>query len=142
MQLNNFGSILSFAEDLESKDEAFYSSTLGNSACSDLKALFEQNMTDAKKNIITIQRTRRENVTEMILEGIADFSSDSYEIELVSAAEMTRADVIAKAKQLEERAERYYLEAAEKIKALSEVARALKLIAKKRAAHKTRLTEL
>ncbi len=142
MQLNNFGSILTFAEELETKDEAFYSSALGNGECSDLKALLEQNISDAKKNIKTIQRTRRENVTEMILEGIPDFSSDPYETEAGNAADVTKADVIAAAVKLEERAEGFYLEAAEKIKALSEVARALKLIAKKRTAHKNKLAEL
>lgn len=142
MQLNNFGSILTFAEELESKDQAFYNSALENRECADLKPVFEQHITDAGKNIKNVQRTRRENVTEMILEGISDFSSEAYEIEHGSATEMTKADVVATAKKLEDRAERYYLEAAEKIKALSEVARAMKLIAKKRTTRKNKLAEL
>ncbi|MBW1867771.1 MAG: hypothetical protein JRF52_06310 [Deltaproteobacteria bacterium] len=50
--------------------------------------------------------------------------------------------VLEKAQNLEERAERYYCEAAEKMKALSEVARALKMLGKKHAAHLRELDAL
>ena len=135
MQLNNFGSILNFAADLEAKDEAFYQSALKNSECASYKPVFEQISSDCQKNLKTIQRTRRENVTEMILEGIADFASTAYEIEHGAAEDMKGKDVLKIARNLEKRAEQYYLDAAEKIKALSEVARALKQLAKKRSAH-------
>jgi rubrerythrin len=52
---------------------------------------------------------------------------------------MSTQDAIDTACRLEQRAERYYLEASEKIKALSEVSRALKLIAKKHTAHLKKL---
>ena len=60
--------------------------------------------------------------------------------------EMTRASraLLAAAATLERRALRYYTDAAEKIRALPEVARALKTLAKKRAkriAHIERITE-
>ncbi len=142
MQLNNFGSILSFAEELESKDEAFYNAALAKVDDSNLKSMLEQNIADAKKNIKNIQRTRRENVTEMILEGISDFSAEAYSVEAGDPSGMSQTELVDTAKKLEDRAERYYLDAAEKIKALSEVSRALKMIAKKRTAHKNKLAEL
>jgi rubrerythrin len=52
---------------------------------------------------------------------------------------MTVEDALATANRLEDRAVRYYSEAAAKIKALPEVARALKLLAKK---HNTHLQSL
>jgi rubrerythrin len=48
---------------------------------------------------------------------------------------MTAEDALATARRLEDRALRYYTEAAVKIKALPEVARALKLLGKKHNAH-------
>ena len=55
---------------------------------------------------------------------------------------MTADEALKTARRLEDRAVRYYTEAATKIKALPEVARALKLIGKKHAAHLARLEEL
>ncbi len=142
MPLENFGSILNFAEELESQDEAFYTTAASNPACTEYKNLFEQFAADAKKNITTIQRTRRENVTEMILESIKDFTRAPFCEECESAATMEASEVLNSAKRLEERAERYYTAAAVKIKALPEVSRALKALGKKHTAHLRKLAEL
>jgi len=114
MPLENFGSILNFAEQIESEDRAFYEILANNPACAEQKSVYEGFATDAQKNIKNIQRTRRENVTEMILEPVKDFV----------------------------RAPFYYTEAAEKIKAQPEVARALKTVGKKRKAHIDKLADL
>jgi rubrerythrin len=55
---------------------------------------------------------------------------------------MKAAEVLNTAQQLEKKAEQFYLDAAEKVKALSEVARELKLLAKKRTAHLNNLIGL
>jgi hypothetical protein len=104
--------------------------------------LFEQFAADAKKNIKNIQRTRRENVTEMILEPIKDFVRAPFCEECEGAATMNAPEVLDAAKTLENRSERYYTEAAVKIKALPEVARALKTVGKKHTAHMRKLAEL
>ena len=135
MPLENFGSILNFAEELESQDQEFYEAVAGNPACREHKQMFEQFAANAKKNVKTVQRTRRENVTEMILEPIKDFVRAPYCEVCEAAPGMTAEDALATARRLEDRALRYYTEAAVKIKALPEVARALKLLGKKRKAH-------
>jgi rubrerythrin len=142
MPLENFGSILNFAEEIEQQDEAFFAAAAGNPACAEQKALFEQFAADAAKNIKNIQRTRRENVTEMILEPIKDFVRAPFCEECEGAAMMNASEVLDAAKILEDRAERYYTEAAAKIKALPEVARALKIVGKKHTAHLQKLAEL
>ena len=131
MPLENFGSILNFAEELESQDQEFYKALADNPACSDHKQMLEQFAANAQKNVKTAQRTRRENVTEMILEPIKDFVRAPYCEVCQAAPDMTLEDALAAAKRLEDRAARYYTEAAAKMKALPEVARALKLIGKK-----------
>jgi rubrerythrin len=139
MPLQNFGSILNFAEELESQDQEFYLAAAGNPACSAYKSLFMELGTEAGRNVQTVQRIRRENVTEMILEPINDFTRSPFCEACEGAAVQTAAEVLATAKRLESRAERYYAEAAEKIKALTEVSRALKTLGKIR---KNRLAKL
>jgi rubrerythrin len=141
MPLENFGSILNFAEELERQDQAFYAALAGNPACLAYRQMFEQFAGAADKNMKNVQRTRRENVTEMILEPIKGFTRSPYCEECASAASMSAEDALATARRLEDRAVRYYSEAAEKIKALPEVARGLKTIAKKHREHLSRLAE-
>ncbi len=142
MPLENFGSILNFAEQLESQDREFYITVAVNPACSEHKEVFDQLAADANKNLKNVQRTRRENVTEMILEPIKDFVRAPYCEACEADDTMNATEALETARRLEERARRYYLEAAEKIKALPEVARALKILAKKRQAHLDKLAAL
>ena len=142
MPLENFGSILNFAEELETEDHLFYATAAANPACAEHKELFEQFAADAEKNIKNAQRTRRENVTEMILEPIKDFVRAPFCEECAGADSMSAEEVLAAARRLEERAVNYYTRAAEKIKALPEVSRALKTVAKKHNAHREKLAAL
>jgi rubrerythrin len=139
MPLINFGSILNFAEELERQALEFYRSAAENPACGAYRATFERFVAEAQKNIQTVQRTRRENVTEMILESIRDFTRAPFCTECGDAPSMTSERTLATARRLEERAEHYYRQAAEKIKALSEVARTLKTLGKK---HTQRIKQL
>jgi rubrerythrin len=139
MQLTSFGSILSFAEDMEIKDQAFYSGVFDNQENAELKFLVETFIKECKKNIVNIQRTRRENVTEMILEPINDFESTSFEISEKDGSTMKSEQIIETIKILEQRSLDYYTAASVKIKSLPEVANALRLLGKK---HKIRLRKI
>jgi aerobic-type carbon monoxide dehydrogenase small subunit (CoxS/CutS family) len=130
MPLQNFGSILNFAEELEQLDQRFYEAALTNPVCGVYTQLFAALAVEAGKNVKTVQRLRRENVTEMILEPVQDFTRASFCEECAEAAVLTAAEVLKTAQRLEARAERYYIEAAGKLQALSEVSRALRTLAK------------
>lgn len=142
MPLENFGSILNFAEHIETEDQAFYEILIGNPACAEHKSVYEGFAKDAHKNAKNVQRTRRENVTEMILEPIMDFVRAPFCEECQGAESLSAAEALETAKRLEDRALRYYTEAAEKIKAQPEVARALKTVGKKHKAHIQKLADL
>jgi rubrerythrin len=139
MPLQNFGSILNFAEELEQLDQRFYEAALTNPACAAYTQLFADLSAEAGKNVKTVQRLRRENVTEMILEPVQDFTRASFCEGCAEAAVLTAAEVLKAAQRLEARAERYYIEAAGKIQALSEVSRALRTLGKVR---KTRAAKI
>ena len=141
MPLINFGSILNFAEEVENQGEAFFAAAAANPACGSHQAMFEQFAANAGKHKKIVQRTRRENVTEMILEGIEGFTRAPYQENAEGAETMSADDALAAARRLEERCLRYYQDAAEKLKALSEVARALKQLAKKHSAQLNQLGE-
>ncbi len=142
MPLENFGSILNFAEELELQDLGFYRTVAESPACADHKDMFAEFAEAIDKNVKAVQRARRENVTEMILEPIKGFMRAPFCEECQGADAMDAAQAIDAARRLEDRAVRYYTEAATKIKAQPEVARALKVIGKKHAAHLAKLQEL
>ncbi|MCB2145378.1 MAG: hypothetical protein KQI81_02820 [Deltaproteobacteria bacterium] len=132
MPLTNFGAILNFAEKVEQDDMDFYRKASSAAAAEPHRLLFERLAGEGRKNLALVQRTRRENVTEMILEPIRDFVRDSYQQSAADAQGMDLPAILAAAVALESRAIRYYTDAAEKIRALPEVSRALKTLAKKR----------
>ena len=77
----------------------------------------------------------------MILEPIRDFNRAAFCEEHKDPGGLSVPDVLETARKLEIRAERYYLTAAEKIKALPEVSRILSKIAKKHAARGQKLAD-
>jgi hypothetical protein len=115
MPLENFGSILNFAEELELQDLGFYKTVAENPACAGHKQMFEEFAAAINKNVKSVQRTRRENVTEMILEPIKDFIRAPFCEECEGAGSMSAAP---------------------------EVARALKTVGKKHIAHFNKLKEI
>ncbi len=139
MPLTSFGSILTFAEEIEIQDSAFYSGAIDNPECAELKSLIELFIKECKKNIVIIQRTRRENVTEMILEPIHDFVRAPFCTKKEDANGMDAAKVLETMKTIEQRSLDYYTAASKKMKSLPEVATALKLLGKK---HNARLRKI
>ena len=132
MPLTNFGAILNFAEKVEQEDMEFYRKASLSDAAEPYRLLFEMFFREGKKNISLVQRTRRENVTEMILEPIRDFVRDRYQEPVGKMEGMDLPAILSSADAIENRAIRYYTDAAEKIRALPEVSRALKTLVKKR----------
>jgi phosphoglycolate phosphatase-like HAD superfamily hydrolase len=141
MPLENFGSILNFAEELEHQDAVIFEALAVNPACVDKRELFERFAVDSRKNMLTVQRTRRENVTEMILEPILDFTRAPYQEVFGPPSGMALDGALEVTRRLKERAVRYYGDAARKIKALPEVSRALAALARKHAGHLNHLDE-
>jgi rubrerythrin len=130
--LTNFGAILGFAEEMEKEDLEFYQRLAQAALDTDRKRGFTLLANEGKKGLTLVQRSRRENVTEMILEPIRDFIPESYRTVSDDPESMDAASLVAAAVLREERAIRYYRDAAEKIHALPEVSRAQKTLAKKR----------
>lgn len=140
MNLRNFGGILNFAAELEAGDAAFYQGAARNPAFVPWKGTFEEFVKEHQRNEQEILRIRRENVTEMMLEPIHDFTKAPFVMDRAGADRAELEAVLEMARKLETRSEQYYREAAEKIKALPEVARGLKSIGKKHASRQEKLS--
>ena len=139
MPLTNFGSILNFAEEIETRDREFYLTASLHSGASMTAALFEELAAGGRKNLQLVLRVRRENVTEMILEPIDGLNRSAYIHKSGDPLEMPVDEILETALALETRAAAYYRTAGDKIRALPEVARALKQLAERRAANLERL---
>jgi hypothetical protein len=142
MPLRNFGSILNFAAEMEAADNAFYTAAAENPAAAGSKAILEELAGEKLKNQKLMLRTCRESVCEMILEPIVDFTREPFLCDREGAGVISCELLLSKALQIEANAERFYTVAAEKIRALPEVSRALARTAKRRAADKERLEKL
>ena len=77
MDLATFGAVLSFAITFEQQLGTFYRKLQG-SASGELSARLAQAIEAAQKREKLLERVRRENVAEMILEPISGFESEDY----------------------------------------------------------------
>ncbi len=129
MDLGTFGAIMKFALEIEGKVSDFYKRGSDQETDVTLKELLVNLVSRGQKRIQTLERVRRENVTEMILEPIEGFDSDSFEIktELPKDSDSVRRTAMKIEKTLLE----FYNAAAIKIEFLPEAAYAFELLAEK-----------
>jgi rubrerythrin len=142
MPLRNFGSILTFAAEMEAADSAFYCAAAANPAAASNRAILEELARERMKNQKLMLRTCRESVCEMILEPIVDFTRGPFLFDRECPESIGWELLLSKALQVETNAHKFYAEAAEKIRTLREVSRVLAQAAKRRAADKVRLEKL
>ncbi len=131
MPLINFGSILGFAEAIENQHRDFIKQAADCPECSNKRDLFEEMIKTTEKRIKEIQRARRENVTEMILENVEGFFKEPFLRESLDSSSMTEDKAVNGARNFLGRNIEYYQEASLKLKGQSEVSRALKTLSKK-----------
>ena len=136
MPLINFGSILSFAEEIEKQQFEFYNQVSALPQSAELTLELQTLSKAARKRISEVQRVRRENVTEMILETIDGFFREPFLMEIPNPADMPEEKIKPFILQMVDRAMDFYDKAALKLQGQAEVARALKGLRKKHAKDK------
>lgn len=130
MDLRTFGAIMKYALEIECEVCELYHARAEQSKDTDLKQLFEDLETRGQKRIKTLERVRRENVTEMILEPIEGLDSDDFRIQTTILA---KDETILKdhVKTIESTLQSFYIAAARKIDFLPEAEYAFELLAEK-----------
>ena len=122
LDLGTFGAVMKFAMELESIATEFYKSASSKTTDADLGSLLEKlGIRSTKRNKI-LERVRRENVTEMILEPIEGLNSDSYNLEIDIPENSDDKSLIGICIGAEEKRFKFFVESSTKIGFLIEAA--------------------
>lgn len=131
MELGTFGAVLTFAISFEQHLAASYRQMLANAPAA-LSGSLTQAAEAAAKRGKLLERVRRENVAEMILEPIREFASEEYALAEVPGAGSAADDFAGALRQAEQTAERFYTVGAQKL-SIPEVKRIFERLAKEHA---------
>jgi len=129
MQLGTFGAILKFASELEDATSNFYDEAAKKSS-PEVQKIFSDFANASKKNKQLIERTKRMEMQEMVLEAITGIDSDNYKTDTSICAEEKKN--VVKAIEIESTTKRFYEDSMGKLGFLPNVKRTLaKLAAEK-----------
>lgn len=129
MQLGTFGAILKFASELEEATSNFYDGA-AKKLSPDLQKTFCEFANTSKKNKQVLERTKRMEMQEMILEAITGIDSDNYKFDATISSE--EKENVKKAIEIESKTKKFYEDSMEKLGFLPNVKRTLaKLAAEK-----------
>jgi len=131
MALSTFGAIMGFAAEMVQQTETCYKTMVQKARDPILSEVLRGLLEEEGKNYSLMERTRRENVTEMILEPIAGLDQGDYEIEMKGMDQTKDADLLKIALILEERERRFFSEVSGKVP-LPEVGRIFRKMAQKK----------
>jgi hypothetical protein len=141
MTLTTFGAIMGFAAEITGQTAEIYK-TLGQKAKDlGLREVLQALSAEGEKNHSLMEKTRRENVTEMILEPISGLHQEDYGIDLKVVDQMEDADLLRAALVLEEREKKFFDDVSIKVP-LPEVARIFRKITQKKQRNLAKLQSL
>ncbi len=141
MSLTTFGAIMGFAAEITGQTGEIYKTLAQKAKGPTLREVLQLLSVEGGKNHSLMERTRRENVTEMILEPITGLRQEDYGIDLKLADRMEDADLLRAALILEERERKFFNDVSAKVP-LPEVARIFRKMAQKKQENLTKLQSL
>ncbi len=122
MELGTFGAVIKFALELEAMAAAFYETASVITSTEQLKIPFEAYIQKRLLRMETLKRLRRENTTEMILEPIHGLQDAEYRVKSECPEGCPDEELLKLASEMEERNQKFYTDAAQKIEFLIESA--------------------
>lgn len=123
MELTTFSMVLRFTLQLEDQVAGFYRLVSTSGKFPQATQLFAKLAADSDKRKRELERTARESVDHSLLEPISGLFEEAY-IENISFSDTTNfSEVLAASMRIEQRMHKFYSEAGEKIKFLSNVSR-------------------
>lgn len=131
MELGTFGAVLGFASEVVAQSAEFFANACGRAQRAELAQALKTLRDAANKERATLEQTRRENVTEMILEPIQGLRREDYESVGGPSVPGPDAELLAAALRLEERDHRFFRDASANLP-YPEVARLFRKIAKRK----------
>jgi hypothetical protein len=141
MALTTFGAIMGFAAEITGQTAEIYKALGQKAKDLGLREVLQSLSVEGGKNHSLMEKTRRENVTEMILEPITGLHQEGYEIDLKVTDQMGDADLLKAALAFEEREKKFFNDVSSKIP-LPEVARIFRKMAQKKQENLEKLQNL
>jgi hypothetical protein len=129
VELGTFGAIMKFAMEIEQEVNKFYESASSFAKDSNLMNQFQKLHKRGEKRLKTLERVRRENVTEMILEPIHGLDSENYKFDSEILSTTDEIALVELARAIEKGLFDFYSQAAAKIDFLIEASYAFELLA-------------
>jgi len=140
--LNTFGSVLTFAINLEDTARTFYESLSKKDEHPFSNEILKELTEGNRKRRELLERTRRESIVEMILERISGLDRTEYLVDISHPPNKVEANDLEVAIELERRIGKFYSDSANKTKFLPEVSRTLERIARNSGEREARLRSL
>jgi rubrerythrin len=141
MALTTFGAIMGFAAEITGQTGEIYRTLAQKAKGPTLREVLEALSGEEAKSHSLMERTRRENVTEMILEPITGLRQEDYEMDLKVTDHMGDADLLKAALAFEEREKKFFSDVSSKVP-LPEVARIFRKMAQKKQENLEKLRNL
>jgi len=131
MTLSTFGAIMRFASEVIGQSEITYQSMLEKAKNPALREALQSLLNESKKNHSLMEQSRREHVTEMILEPITGLNPEEYHLDLEISNSAEDVHLFKKALMIEEREKRFFQDVSSRIP-LPEVARMFRKLGQKK----------
>jgi len=141
MALTTFGAIMGFAAEITGRTGDTYKAMVQKAKDPGLREILQVLSVEGGKSHSLMEKTRRENVTEMILEPITGLQQEDYEIDLKITDQMRDADLLKAALAFEEREKKFFSDVSSKVP-LPEVARIFRKMAQKKQENLEKLQSL
>jgi len=139
VQLGTFGAILKYAIEIEDTASLYYDE-LAKRAPEGPKTIVSELSNASKRNKQTLERTRRMEMQEMILEAITGIDASNYEVKFDISADFKAG--LANAVEIEKKASAFYSDSSKKLAFLPNAARTLEKVGKEREARIEKLKAL
>jgi rubrerythrin len=141
MELTTFSMVLRYTSQLEDQTAQFYRNLAASNNLARAKELFTKFAESSDRRKKDLERTARESVDHSLLEPVAGIFEEAYTVNTSVSNGAGITDAISTAKTLEEKMQRFYTEAGDKIKFISNVSRLYKRYAQDRAKALTQLQD-
>ena len=141
MALTTFGAVMGFAAEMVRQGEETYRVAVEKAKDPGLRDGLKDLLAEETKNRSLMERTRREHVTEMILEPITGLRQEDYEMRVQVSAGDVDGDLLKIALAVEEKELKFFQECSARIP-LPEVANIFRKVARKKESNLARLRNL
>jgi hypothetical protein len=141
MALTTFGAIMGFAVEITGQTGEIYKTLAQKAKDLTLSEVLQTLSAEGEKSRSLMEKTRRENVTEMILEPITGLHQEDYEVDLKVVDPMEDGDLLRVALILEERGKKFFGDVSSKVP-FPEVARIFRKMAQKKQENLSKLQSL